>query len=395
MPATVFLVQRIGPYHHARLSAFARRGIAVAAIEFRPEEAVYAWNPVPGGGGYSRFTARSGGELCQALDELQAGVVICTGYADREVHGAASWALRRRVPLVTCSDSTYDDEPRSRLKEALKRRVVDAFDSALVAGRRARDYLRTLGMEAGRCYRPWDVVDNAHFARVVDPSPAAADAARSKLKLPERYFLCVARFVAKKPGGADPGVRAGIWSELVRAPGLWCFRVPVRSNANCAPRWLRPVWPDVHFPGFLQYSDLPVCYGLAASFAGGFVLPSTSDQWGLVVNEAMAAGLPVIVSDRCGCASDLVREGENGFTFDPENTSGMAACLARLAEFDPLDRERMGRRSRELVAAFTPEAFAEGLSAAVACARERPRTRRPWQTRLLLRLSAMRYGRSP
>jgi len=390
MSATAFLVQRIGPYHHARLSAFAARGNTVAAIEFRPDEAVYAWNAVPNGGGYARFPARSPEELCQVLEELPAEVVVCTGYSDPEVHQAAAWALSRRVPLVTCSDSTYDDEPRSWPKEALKRRVVAAFDSALVAGRRAFDYLGTLGMDGGRCFRPWDVVDNAHFARDADVIPSAAGAARSKLKLPEHYFLCVARFIAKKNlagliqafsrylerAGADA------WSLVLSGSGPLETELRAQvASAGLAGR--------VHFPGFLQYSDLPACYRLA----GAFVLPSTSDQWGLVVNEAMASGLPVLVSSRCGCVPDLVRDGENGFTFDPENTSGLAACLARVAGFDPFDRERMGRRSRELVAAFTPDTFADGLSAAVACARRRVWAQKPWQTRLLLRLLARRRGR--
>src|SRR5262249_59830905 len=70
---------------------------------------------------------------------------------------------------------------------------------------------------------------------------------------------------------------------------------------------------DVSMPGFKQYDELPAYYGLASAF----VHTSTTEQWGLVVNEAMAAGLPVLVSERCGCGPDLVREGVNGFTFDP------------------------------------------------------------------------------
>jgi 1,2-diacylglycerol 3-alpha-glucosyltransferase len=69
----------------------------------------------------------------------------------------------------------------------------------------------------------------------------------------------------------------------------------------------------VHWPGFVQYPDLPVYYALADAF----ILASTIEPWGLVVNEAMACGLPVLVSDRCGCAPDLVPEGQNGFTFKP------------------------------------------------------------------------------
>jgi glycosyltransferase involved in cell wall biosynthesis len=393
MPAVVFLVQRIGPYHHARLSAFAARAtISLTVVEFRPHDEVYEWSPVPTEGGYLRIQAHSRYDLCRILDELGAEVVVCTGYSDPEVHHAVAWALNRGIPLVTCSDSTFQAEPRLWLREAFKRRVVAAFDSALVAGRRAQDYIGTLGIREDRCFKPWDVVDNAHFERGADLTRANADAARQKLGLPRHYFLCVARFLWMKNLATlidafalySQRVGHGAWSLVLSGSGP--LEAELRAQASKAG-----VADRVYFPGFLQYEDLPACYGLA----GTLVLPSTSDTWGLVVNEAMAAGLPVLVSSLCGCAPDLVREGDNGFTFDAKDTRDLEACLTRTAAMEPSDRERMGERSRQIIAAYTPEAFADGLGAAVACAISRKRGRSPWHTRTLLHLLGKRAtGRS-
>jgi glycosyltransferase involved in cell wall biosynthesis len=116
------------------------------------------------------------------------------------------------------------------------------------------------------------------------------------------------------------------------------------------------VEPHVHWPGFVQYPDLPAYYGLAEAF----ILASTIEPWGLVVNEAMASGLPVLVSQRCGCAPDLVREGQTGFTFDPEYPDSIAAAL-QLVSADPAAREAMGRLARAHIAGWSPERFGAGL----------------------------------
>ena len=380
-----FLVQRIGPYHDARLRALAEAGEGpVCAVEFRPEDPVYRWAPVEAASGYERRQTRSAAELRAQLDALDPASVVCVGYADPEVQTAAAWALRRRVPLVTCSDSTWDDEPRSRVREALKRRLVDAFDAALVAGARSASYMESLGMPRDRLFRPWDVVDNAHFE-----ARRTGGAGWGGPGLASPYFLCVARFVPKKnllglidayrsyavasAGGAWPLVLSG------SGPLEAALRERVREAA---------LGDHVHFPGFLQYDELPGCY----AGAGAFVLPSVSDQWGLVVNEAMAAGLPVIVSRRCGCAEDLVVDGENGFTFDPGSPATLSELLARMASMAPGNRRAMGERSRERVRVYSPKAFAEGLRRAIERSRLNPRGASSWVTRWALRLTAARRG---
>jgi glycosyltransferase involved in cell wall biosynthesis len=256
------------------------------------------------------------------------------------------------------------------VKEAFKRLVVSAFDAALVAGSRAHDYLGTLGLNGNRQFRPWDVVDNSHFRRGADAARRAPLEARARLKLPERYFICAARFVPKKNlarlveayARYVEGADGSPWSLVLSGAGP--LEAELRARAAAAG-----LGQLVSFPGFLQYGDLPACYGLA----GALVLPSESDQWGLVVNEAMASGLPVMVSSRCGCAPDLVRDGENGFTFEPRETAALSNLLGRIARMDPGGRAAMGGRSQEIVAAFTPEDFASGLKAAIECALGRRR----------------------
>jgi len=139
-------------------------------------------------------------------------------------------------------------------------------------------------------------------------------------------------------------------------------------------------------PGFKQYTDLPVYYGLAEAF----VHASTTEQWGLVINEAMASGLPVLVSNRCGCTSDLVLEGLNGFIFDPFAVDQIAASMGRMALMDDEVRAKMGTESQKLIAQWGPDRFAEGLIMAARAAVNAPLPRFNFVARLLLRILLLR-----
>ena len=123
---------------------------------------------------------------------------------------------------------------------------------------------------------------------------------------------------------------------------------------------------SVYFPGFRQIEELPRFY----AYAGAFVHASTTEQWGLVVNEAMASGLPVVVSNRVGCAMNLVNEGENGFTFDPLDVEALAKLLSKMTAMTKPERQVMGEASRGIIAEWGPERFASGLKAAVEAALE-------------------------
>ena len=128
--------------------------------------------------------------------------------------------------------------------------------------------------------------------------------------------------------------------------------------------------PHVTVKPFAQYNVLPAYYGLArAAFT-----PSAFDQWGLVVNEAMAAGTPVFVSQRCGCAEDLVKHGVNGGLFDPTNTDAIADAF--LGASDAAACARMGRAAQDTIAHWSPERFADGYLEAASHALSAPRRRR-------------------
>ncbi len=140
---------------------------------------------------------------------------------------------------------------------------------------------------------------------------------------------------------------------------------------------------SVLLTGFRQYADLPAYYGLASAF----ILASTTDQWGLVVNEAMASSLPVLVSNRCGCARDLVREGVNGYTFDPYDEEGLAELMFRTADLARGESalQKMGAASREIIKAWGPDRFAGGLLGAVETALQHPCPQTDLVARMLLR----------
>jgi 1,2-diacylglycerol 3-alpha-glucosyltransferase len=142
----------------------------------------------------------------------------------------------------------------------------------------------------------------------------------------------------------------------------------------------------VHLPGFKPYDQLPVYYALA----NAFVHASTTEQWGLVVNEAIASGLPVIVSNRCGCVPELVNG--NGSTFDPTNENELATQLVEMAALPDQERKDLGDNSYKIAANFAPERFGEGLERAASMAMGVPQKRLGIIDRALL-LAAASYAR--
>jgi glycosyltransferase involved in cell wall biosynthesis len=225
-------------------------------------------------------------------------------------------------------------------------------------------------------------VDNQFFVRGAQSARKDAAVARRKFALPERYFLGSARFTEKKnlpfllrafaryrrqvSGSNSP------WDLVLIGDGpLRSTLIELRSELG--------VNESIHLAGAKPYQELPAFYGLASAF----VHASTTEQWGLVTNEALACGLPVLISRRCGCAEDLVRENHNGFTFDPFNIEELAEKMTKVAAPDfPL--ERFASASSEMISHWTPAMFAENLLQAIKAALASPRRRATAMDRALL-----------
>jgi glycosyltransferase involved in cell wall biosynthesis len=286
------------------------------------------------------------------------------------------------VPIVLMSDSAAHDFPRVWWKEAIKRRIIRSCEVGLVGGRPHKDYLAELGMPLNRIFVGYDVVDNDFFWQGANAARMNAASLRQSLGLPAQFFLASSRFIAKKnlvrlleafALYRRASVQGTAWKLVLLGDGeLRKELEPLRDRLGLCE--------EVLMPGFKQYHELPTYYGLA----GAFVHASTSEQWGLVVNEAMAAGLPVLVSRNCGCAADLVRDGVNGFGFDPLDVSALAELFARIAKQPECDLQAMGEASREIIARWGPAAFEKNLMMAVGLGLKTRRQKPTCLDRLLL-----------
>ncbi len=407
-PSVAVIFHHIGPYHHARLNAAADK-LSVTGIEWSAR-GYDAWGAAEAPARYTRlslFTEAAdyypGGRrrreaFCWALEQANPDVVAVNGWNNFGSLAAARCCMEQGIPMVVMSESARGDEPRTLWKEIIKRRIVDLYAAALVGGQRHFEYLVELGMPRERIFTGYDVVDNDWFARRAIEirnshlrrgyGGQAAFEIRKKYALPENYFLASARFIEKK--NLSSLIRAyAEYREKWKGDTPWDLVLlgdgPMRDTLNTQLATLN-LQAQVHLPGFKPYDELPVYYGLAKAF----VHASTTEQWGLVVNEAVASGLPVIVSNRCGCVPELVQD--NGFTFDPANESELAERLLQMASLSADERRRLGEASYRIAANFAPDRFGEGLEQAAAMVLRLPQKKPGVIDRALL-LAAATCGR--
>jgi 1,2-diacylglycerol 3-alpha-glucosyltransferase len=405
----VLVFSSFSPYHHARALALRRacgeKGYRLIIAAMTAPSLSHQWSPdtdidihiLCGSGSDGNVSLK---ELLRAwirfLKVHCPTVVVIAGYWPFAITLLSLVAIAKRLPRILMTESHAATAKGTGFAAFAKRLVVSSFSAALVGGKPHTEYLLSLGFNSARIRDGYDCVENDFFAKEAAVIRGQADKFRDRYRLPKKFFLSVGRLVPKKNIGA-----------LITAYVEYCNRVcekaldlvivgdgelaaKLRQHCAALGHPVRDVShddftsetpplslvgptqkPEVHFYGPRKINELPTFFALAHAF----VLPSIEEEWGLVVNEAMASGCPVIVSERAGCARDLLPEvfaGESqsyclaqqvklrtsGVLIDPERVEDLVHAL-KMMTFSRELRESMAASAERVVERYSPRRFAE------------------------------------
>lgn len=287
------------------------------------------------------------------LGEQRPDAILCTGWYHPSLFIGLAAARLSGVPcLLRCESNLL--RPRSAGARLFQRLMLRQYAAVLPIGTLNRRYYRHFGVPDSKMFAAPYFVDNARFAE------AAGRAGRSTLRarwgIPDDAFCFVfsGKLEEKKHPETVVSALAGIPSAHLLVVGAGPMEGAVRAAAASQG-------VSCSFTGFLNQTEIPGAYAAADCL----VLPSDAGEtWGLVVNEAMACGLPAIVSDRVGCMEDLIIEGKTGASFAFGNVPALAAGLRRFVE-NPGFARAAGKAAARHIASFSVEAAAAGVLAAV------------------------------
>ena len=278
-------------------------------------------------------------------------VVIQPGFGETPFWFSLLTTKLLRIPSIFCCDSTAMDNPKHWLKDTLKKIYVKGCVSAFTYGTKSKEYILSLGMIADQIYTHCQAATNIQLAAAYEPAHIERQSRISAAGFNTHNFIYVGRLTSIKNINRlitaflslkNNNALAKDWGLILVGDG------PQRRELTqlCVNMDAK----DVHFVGGKSWREVPEFHALADVF----VLPSTSEPWGIVVNEAMVCGLPVLVSSHCGAAYDLVQEGENGFMFDPYNEQELLDKLNFFVNH-PNELTAMGIKSREIIEQFSPK----------------------------------------
>lgn len=320
--------------------------------------------PLPAGSDPDFWRPWSTG-LNQALSEIKPHALWVHGYHRATNLEAMLLARLRGVPVLLRDEATPISAARSLPKRLVKQavlRTVDKMVSAfLTIGSLNQAFWRSYGVPDSKLFEMPYAVDNSFFQSRIEAAAQGAEAARKNLNLePGRPVIL---FVGKLIDRKRPLDLLQAYARIAREPALRNPYLLVAGSGPLMPELEKHArdLEGVRLLGFQNQTQLAGLYGLTDVF----VLPSERESWGLVVNEAMNAGVAVIASDRIGAAADLVRAGVNGFTYPVGDAEALAVCL-RTTLSDPQRLTAMGDASRRMIDRWGFDEDIAGLKAALA-----------------------------
>ena len=362
-----YLNDTMGPYHYARLEA-ANKFLKCIFIEFSSRDHTNLWEgkktkysdkvilfkdkPITEQN-YSDIKSR----LYNELDIIKPDVVLVFGWDSICSLLAIIWCLNENVPIIMLSESQEIDFKRNAMNEYVKSKLLKLIDSAFVGGLNQEKYLVKLGFDSSKIFKGCDIVDNSYFTKKSFNIRKKAKYYIDKCKLPDKYFFVVCRLVKKKNINTliktfklflDQGFE---WSLVIAGEG------PEKEILENLAIKLK-IAHKVKFLGYVEYDQIPIYYALSKCF----VLPSITEQWGLVVNEALASGTPVIVSNRCGSSVELVKGNNVGFTFDPYFENDLLEKMIEMT--DESVRDTFSLNTSDIIKRYNDNHFGTGLKQA-------------------------------
>ena len=368
MRQLVFAWDQFGPYHMDRLEALGAHfaGHAeIIGIELVKSGEIYGWAPTGAGRSFRKVTLFPDrkrpeiGTLAHATKLVRA--CLATGardifLCDFQVAAIFLAAVTLRVlgrRVVIMQDSKFDDKPRWLLREVGKWALYLPYSAALVGGARTKSYLEFLGLAPERVAIGYDAIALDRLAQLAELPPAPDGMPHAA-----RHFTAIARFVPQKNLGAAIDAYA-LYRRTAASPRQFhlCGAGPLEAELKARADGI----PGIVFRGFLQEAE--IAKTLAASLA--LLLPSLEEPFGLVVNEAIAFGVPVILSENCGARDLIVKSAVNGYLVEPDNVEGMAHFMSWL-DRDAGEWRRLSLNARQFRAAADVGNFVRAVGRLVA-----------------------------
>jgi glycosyltransferase involved in cell wall biosynthesis len=281
-------------------------------------------------------------------------ILILGGYIYSACWAGFMWAKLNKKKIILWSATNQDDHDREFVKEKIKGLFIKRCDAANVYGRKSRDYLIRLGMNKNAIFIKGNVTDNNFYCINTNEFRIKKKSLSKQYGVANHNFLYIGRFSKEKNilHLLKTYKRLEVkndWGLILIGDGPQSEEITNYIERNNIK--------NVFSPGFQQKEDIPKF--LAVSDV--FILPSTSEPWGLVVNEAMAAGLPILVSKRCGCYPDLIKESINGFSFDPFDDTELFGLMKDITD-GKHNLLSMGKASLEIIKDYTLEKAAKVIS---------------------------------
>ena len=255
------------------------------------------------------------------------------------------------IKVVLSIDSTESDNANIWYKEAIKKFIIGQADGFFCYGTLAADYVLKLGAKPGQILMRNNAVDNEAVRNIHDNTNAVGLKKRHNI-ISKKNFIYIGRLMEIKNIHrllkAYQQLDDTDWGLILVGNGKDKEHIlhQIEEN-NIKNVYFIPAQPWREIPKYMALADV-------------LVLPSYSEPWGLVVNEAMACGKAVIVSDKCGCARDLVANGKNGFTFDPLNVNELKGKLDFFIN-DPDAASAFGKVSEQIIRNYSPQRVAEEM----------------------------------
>lgn len=279
--------------------------------------------------------------LLERVRTFAPDVIIMSGWMDKDYLKIARAMRKEGIPVIAGSDTQWTGQWRQRVGRWIAPWYLHtAIDALWVTGERQQQLARFLGFNGVRCHTGFYTCDWSAFAR---PAPRI-------MELANPAFLYVGRLIGRK--GITTLLEA-YQRYRKRSKQPWELWV---AGTGALETSLQGI-PGIKALGFVQPQELPALLQQVRAF----VLPSRVEPWGVALQEAVAAGLPLIASDACGAAVHLLTDGFNGFTFETDNVQQLAYQLQKISAASPEEWAQWSENSFQLSRQYRPERWADQL----------------------------------